>query len=259
MPTTFIILSYPEWDKGPVGESWAKDKGYEYFWILHDKDYLDQELTNSEKPHYHCLVRTPNDMTDSAFCKNVGIEERWVRNHNNWKESVLYLLHLSKKSINDKRKYKYPYEALQGDENCLKKAKKYIESVTGNQQRKSGEDDKGILEIIDFIESVDSSISTAVLTRWCCSHNLYSVFRRSGRIVLDILAEHNNSCQSTVQETIYRIKIEQLEKRMTAQEKELERAYGDLWQRQINPFNGEVSFSTKGVDMDLLKEIQESA
>lgn len=256
MATTFMIMTYPDRKDSMAAYEWARDKGYEYVYILHDKDCLEDG--SKEEPHYQGMVRVPNEMSVSAFSKNTGLDKRWIRERNNYKETALYLLHRSKESMEDERKFKYPLEELKGDDRLIVKIKKLLEYTQGNRQKPAGEDDKGILQILDFIESFDY-LSTAVLVRWCCENGLYSVYRRAGRIVADCLAEHNRNCQFTLQDTLYQKRLEMLEKRLSEQEKELERAYGDLWERQKNPFTGNIALAEKTVDMDLIRKIQEGA
>lgn len=255
MATTFTVETYPEWEM-PLGVAdWAASKDLEYVYIMHDKDKKDDG--EKVKPHYHILVRVPNDMTISAFSKNAGIDHRWIRERNNWRESALYMLHLSKKAKDNPNKFKYPIEALKGNADTIEKVKKIVARASGNQQLKSGEDDNGIIQILDYIESFDY-LTTAALVRWCCANGLYSVYRRAGRIVTDLLAEHNRNCQFTLQDTLYQMKLEQMEKRLSAQEKELQKAFGDMWERQKNPFNGNVAWVEKGVSEESIRQMRKN-
>ena len=201
-----------------------------YVYALHDKD--KREDGSLKDPHYHILVRVPGGMTLSAFKKNVDI--RYAEPLKSWEGYCVYLIHADKDS-KALGKYQYPIEVLNG--NLKEEAVRIINKALGNNQKKRAEDDKGILEILDFIESVDY-LTTACLVRWCCQNNLYSVYRRSGRIVADLLSEHNRNCQFTLQDTIYQMKLEAMEKRLIIAEKELERCYGDFEKRVTNPFTG---------------------
>lgn len=226
-----------------------------YVYALHDKDL--REDGSPKEPHYHIMVRVPGGMTLSAFKKNVEI--RYAEPLKSWEGYCVYLIHADKES-KSVGKYQYPVDTLSG--NLKEEAIKIINKALGKNQKSKSEDDKGILEILEFIESMDYC-TTACLVRWCCQNDLYSVYRRSGRIVADLLAEHNRNCQFTLQDTIYQMKLEQQEKRMTKLEKELERAYGDLMERMKNPFTGkfiwEEECDYKGVNMELLKSISETA
>lgn len=231
-PCSFAFEHYHE--DGGFEEILANldDKGFPYVYALHDKDIADDG--NPKKPHYHIEVRVPGGMSLSAFKKNVGI--RYAEPLKSWEGYTVYLLHADSES-KSKGKYVYPDSILQGT--MADEARKVINKALGNNQKKRGEDDKGILEILEFIESMDYC-TTACLVRWCCQNNLYSVYRRSGRIVADLLAEHNRNCQFTLQDTLYQMRLDAMEKRMTAAEKELERAWGDFEQRVTNPFTGKI-------------------
>lgn len=205
-------------------------KGYPYVYALHDKDKDDEG--NLKKAHYHIEVRVPAGMSLSAFKKNVGI--RYAEPLKSWEGYAVYLLHADSES-KSKGKYIYPESVLQGT--MVEEVRKVLNKALGKNQKRKIEDDKGVLDILDFIESMDY-LTTACLVRWCCHNNLYSVYRRSGRIVADVLAEHNRNCQFTLQDTLYQMRLEAMEKRLTIAEKELERAYGDFESRVTNPFTG---------------------
>lgn len=232
-------------------------KDMPYVYALHNKDTDDNG--EPKKSHYHIMVRVPGGMTLSAFKKNVGI--RYAEPLKSWEGYCVYLIHADSES-KSKGKYQYSVDILCG--NLKEEAIRIINKALGGKQKKKSEDDRGILEILDFIESMDY-VTTACLVRWCCQNNLYSVYRRAGRIVADLLQEHNRNCQFTLQDTLYQMRLEAMEKRLTVAEKELERAYGDFEKRVTNPFTGmcianeeEYTDSIKEL-MKNLKEIERGA
>lgn len=257
MATTFFCLSYEEWENPFQAKEWSEKSGKEWLMIKHEGELL--ENGEVKKSHYHTLVRTGNDMTISAFCKNTGLDSRWVRERNNWQETARYMVHESD-SAKEEGKIVFPLESLQG--NLVEKAKKYI--LKKRNKKPKCDDDKGIIQILDYIETFDY-LTTQALVRWCCQEGLYSVYRRAGRIISDCLVEHNRNCQFTLQDTLYQMRLEQMEKRMTEAEKELEKVYGDFWSKQENPFNGrvidkDVEFTKSVKDMmKKIKEIEEAS
>lgn len=223
-----------------------------YVYALHDKD-VDND-GNLKKPHYHIMVRVPGGMSLSAFKKNVNI--RYAEPLKSWEAYCVYLIHADSES-KSKGKYQYPVEVLCG--NLREEAYKIINRALGGNQKKKTEDDKGILQILEFIESMDY-VTTACLVRWCCQNNLYSVYRRAGRIVADLLQEHNRNCQFTLQDTLYQMRLEAMEKRLTVAEKELERAYGDFKERITNPFTGQIIADTDVYSLsikEMMKNLKE--
>lgn len=230
---------------------------YPYAYALHDKDTGDNGVL--KKPHYHVEVRVPGGMSLSAFKKNVGI--RYAEPLKSWEGYCVYLVHADRES-KQRGKFQYPIDIIKGT--MSEEAIKVINKALGNNQKKKSEDDKGIIQILEFIESMDYC-TTACLVRWCCQNNLYSVYRRAGRIVADLLAEHNRNCQFTLQDTIYQMKLEAMEKRLTVAEKELERAYGDFTTKVTNPFTGKVIADNDVYEKSLrdmmkgLEEIQKGA
>lgn len=232
MPTTFFVESYPEWENCFAAKEYAESKDYEWLMIKHYGEV--KEDGSEKKEHYHTLVRTPNDMSVSAFSKNSGVEQRWIRERNNWRETARYMVHLSDSAVREGKKV-FDYEELEGP--LKDRAIEYIKKKMEPGRVRSSEDDKGILQILDYIDSFDY-LPTAALCRWCCENGLYSTYRRAGRIVADILQEHNRHCEFTLKDTIYQMRLEQMEKRMSKAERELEKAYGDLAERMKNPFTG---------------------
>lgn len=227
-------------------------KGMPYVYALHDKDTDD--MGELKKSHYHIVVRVKGGMTLSAFKKNVGI--RYAEPLKSWEGYCVYLIHADSES-KSRGKYQYPVDILCGS--LRDDAIKVINKALGGKQKGKSEDDKGILEILDFIESMDY-VTTACLVRWCCQNDLYSVYRRAGRIVADLLQEHNRNCQFTLQDTIYQMKLEAMEKRLTVAEAELERAYGDFTARITNPFTGKIIADSDVYEQslrDMMKGIEE--
>lgn len=235
----FTTLTYPEnpdWDSVFL---LCDALGYPYAYCIHDRDLkgdLDKpEEWKPDKVHCQSIIRVPNAKTVSAFSAKMGIDARWVQGLSSYKEFCCYINHSDADSIRDPRKVCYPTDRIKGS--LAQAVVSEIENHTGRNMARSKEDDINILEIIKFIEQWDY-LPMSTLVRWACETGYYSTLRRASSIVRDILREHNNAAQHTVAESLLQIKVNLLEERVTKQEKELERAYGDLWDRVKNPFNG---------------------
>lgn len=235
----FTTLTYPEnpdWDSVFLR---CDTLGYPYAYCIHDRD-LTGELDKpqewkADKPHCQSIIRVPNGKTVSAFASKMGIDERWVKGLSSYKDYCRYLNHSDEDSLRDPRKVCYPTDRIMGS-----MADVVIEEiehhVTRNQAR-SMEDDTNILKILDFVEEWDY-LPMSTLVRWCCEAGLYSTMRRASGIIRDVVYEHNKSAQHTVAESLLMAKVRILEERVTKSEKELERAYGDFWNRNTNPWTG---------------------
>lgn len=239
----FFIETYPEWDNCDAPKDYAIEKGLDWLRILHYGEI--KEDGRLKKWHYHTLIRTINQTSTSAIAKNIGIEERWVRVRDNWKETANYMCHTTKKAIADGKKVFHTSEL----EGSLKdKAIEYITKVTGLNQAKSKEDDKSILEILDFIEGSEW-ISTSNLIRWCVQANVYSTLRRNSVLLANCLREHNNNSTARLNEVFFQARVREFENRL----EKVERFYkGD---KLLN----EVTGLERKVDMELLKEIERGA
>lgn len=255
--TTLTYLEHPDWDAVFL----KCDKlGFPYAYCVHDRD-LTGELDKPEewrpdKIHCQSIIRVPNGMTVSAFAKKVGIEERWVQGLSSYREFCCYINHSDADSLRDPRKVCYPTDKIKGS--LADVVISEIENHTGRNMARSKEDDTNILEIIKFIEQWDY-LPMSTLVRWACETGYYSTLRRASSIVRDILREHNQAAQHTVAESLLQIKVNLLEERLTKQEKELERAYGDLWERVKNPFNGKMFEDNRYSDSvtEMMRQIEE--
>lgn len=249
--TAFTYKPYAEdegWDK-PL--RLLMGNGYPVAYILHDKDvYLDPEklpdgkqLGDADKTHYHCLIRVPNPMTISAFCKNCeaperqvqGIGRKYADGITDWRSFAVYMPHWDKKS-RLLGKHRYNPETIQGNyRNEVIQTILVFKKANYNHAR---EDEASIVDIVNYIESFSCSLPTSQLVRWCSENGLYSVYRRSSGIIRDVLREHNDSCNITIHESLWELRLQDMEKRVDFAESQLEKAYGDLFERERNPWTG---------------------
>lgn len=238
----FACEAYLEDDNWDYPIKVANENGMKFLYAIHDKDIKeDGEL---KKKHCHILVHLNNAMTMTAIMKKFRV--RYVEAVKDFIAYGVYLTHTDIKS-KEEGKFLYGIEVLQG--NCIEVIKNRIQK----DNRSKKENDNDILLILDFIDSCDY-VSMNVLIRWCCNNNLYGVLRRAGRIITEVLYEHNRNCEYTLKDTLYKIRLDEMEKRMTAAEKELERAYGDLFTRVKNPFDGKIV--TDGIKSETLESIR---
>ena len=112
MPTTFFVESYPEWNNCFCAKEWAESHDKEWLMIKHYGEVKNDG--SPKKEHYHTLIRTGNDMTLSAFSKNIGLDTRWIHEQNNWRETARYMVHESDTAIKEGKK-KFPLEELEGN------------------------------------------------------------------------------------------------------------------------------------------------
>lgn len=234
----FTTLTYPEnpdWDSVFLR---CDTLGYPYAYCIHDRDLkgdLDKpEEWESDKVHCQSIIRVPNGKTVSAFSAKMGIDERWVKGLSSYKDFCRYINHSDEDSLRDPRKVCYSTDRIMGSMASV--VVEEIENHVTRNQARSMEDDTNILKILDFIDEWDY-LPMSQLVRWACESGYYSTLRRASGIIRDVVYEHNKSAQHTVAESLLQAKVRILEERVTKSEKELERAYGDLWERNKNPWS----------------------
>lgn len=255
--TTKTYLEDHDWD---IAIDRCMHRGLPVAYAIHDRDvYLDPDklppgknLGDKEKPHCQTLIRLTNGQTVSAFSKNCGVKESHIQGLDSWRDFAVYLLHRDEDSIRV-GKYQYAYDALHG--NYRNECIEVITNRKSNNFNRSREEESRIVDIVNYIESFSCSISTATLVRWASQQGLYSVYRRSAGIVQNVLREHNQSCQMTLQESIWQLKLKDMEKRLSAAESEIERAYSDLYHRVSNPFNGKC-VAEKGISEISIRDMK---
>lgn len=243
----FTTLTYPENDGWDEVFKRCDYLGLPYAYAIHDRDFKEvreeREGVESfkwvkDKTHCQSIIRVPNAQTVSAFATKMGIDERWVQGLSSWRDYCLYLVHMDYESMKDPKKTSYDESHLYGSYKD-----EVIRQIRTNHDRNNGnsrEDDNNILSIIDYIESFASYLPMSTLIRWCSECGYYSSLRRAASLVRQCLQEHNNAQQHTVQESYLMSRVKELERAVSKQNEALERAYGDLWDRQINPFTKEI-------------------
>ena len=95
----FCLLLYPD-DKSHM-EALEKIKAsYDYAYVLHDKDALE-ETGEIKKAHYHVvLISGKNAIWSSALSKDLGITPNYIQRCKNVDRALEYLVH-----FNEEEKY----------------------------------------------------------------------------------------------------------------------------------------------------------
>lgn len=210
----------------------------EIVWADHTED--------EAKPHTIILVRMPYSMTISAFASRFGIKERFVqlcgkdKEHKDYKAAMRYLLHRTKASIAE-GKYQYPLESLKGP------WREHAKKVIGKEEKVKWKD-SDITLILDHIDKCEY-VSTADLIRWACSHDLYSILRRSLSAIRDCLREHNSIYLKSDPLVSAQEEIRKLREKQSLLEKKI--AYADGYIRK----DRKVQTQPWRVNVELLQEM----
>lgn len=181
-----MILLYP--DNESHLEALAKiEKSYDYLGIIHDRDYWTEKDEKKDskhkagelkKKHIHIVIREKNQRWNTAICKELGIDTRFIENVSNFERSLQYLIHL-----NDSDKAEYNIEETFGTlQNRL------IESI--NKANKT--EGEKVSELIEYIENQNEYITIKSFAKYCAINGYWAEFRRSGTIFCKMLEEHNS-------------------------------------------------------------------
>lgn len=170
----FAILLYPE--SPNYNEILDNIKMYDYAYILHNKDI--NENGDLKKEHTHVIINSKNAIWNTALSKELGITENYIQRVRNYENALEYLIH-----YNEPEKFQYSIDDVKGN------LKTKLLQIINTDDRM--EEDK-MLELIDFIQSVDSYLSIDTFSRYCCSNGMWSEFRRNSTILINLLHEHNS-------------------------------------------------------------------
>lgn len=152
-------------------------QSYDYAMCLHNRDTNDDgEL---KKEHYHVVLRFNQAVWNSAICKELQIEEKFIENVKRFDNALQYLIH-----YNDSDKAQYTIDEVTGN---LKN--KLVESI--NKLDKS--EGEKVIELIEYIDKQDKKITIKSFANYCASQGYWAEFRRSASIFIRMIDEHNNS------------------------------------------------------------------
>lgn len=161
-------------------------QSYDYAAVLHNKDKLEDG--SPKKEHWHVVVRFQQAKWNTAICKELGIEERWIEDVKKFDNALQYLIH-----YNDSDKAQYTTDEVFGS---LKT--KLVESI--NKVEKS--EGEKVSEMIEAITNSEHRWSITEFAKYCAKNGYWAEFRRSGAIFCKIIEEHNNDISSRVHESM---------------------------------------------------------
>lgn len=172
---THLMMLYPEDESHMLALS-KIEKSYDYAYILHDKDC--DENGHIKKPHYHVVLRFPNQMWSSALSKELGVAENYFEEPRSFDNALMYLIH-----FNDSDKYQYNIDEVKGT--LKKRLKEKINGVDKTEGEK-------VFELIEYIEKQTDIIRVTSFAKYCASNGYWAEFRRSGMIFCKMIEEHNS-------------------------------------------------------------------
>lgn len=180
-----MLLLYPD-NESHVEVLSKIMKSYDYAGVTHDRDIWteEDEKKNPEhkqgelkKEHIHIVLRTPNATWNTAICKELGLEEKFIEPVKNIDRALQYLIH-----YNEPDKTQYSIDDVYGGLRS-----KLAESILKNEKSEG----EKVSELIQFIKNSDRAISITEFAEHCAKNGYWAEFRRSGAIFVKILEEQN--------------------------------------------------------------------
>ncbi len=171
---TFVVLLYPEDPSQSYAIEQLKRNAYDSAGILHE--HCVDATGNTKKPHYHFVLRFPNQKAKSTIAKELQIQPNYIEPSSSIKSALLYLIHRGWPE-----KYQYDVNDVFGT--LKKQLLAYLDDSTESER---------ILRILSLLDKVDGSLTMKELVTICAKEDLYSDLRRGGYLIATILKEHNS-------------------------------------------------------------------
>lgn len=150
---------------------------YEHAYILHDKD--------NAKKHYHVVLMFDNYRYIDSVCEELGIPNNYIEAIRSIDGMLTYLIHL-----NQKNKYQYSIDEVQGTSLALDKFKKALKNNGLEEEQK-------VIELIDYIQK-EEYLTFTRFVKYSCSIGRYDIVRRSQYLFVKMIEEHNKHIMEIV-------------------------------------------------------------
>lgn len=183
---TLMLMLYPDNPDHKKAVDSIRDADIAYAIVLHDRDTwsADDEIVNPEhkageakKIHWHIVLRFSNPCWNTSVCTRFGIEERFCKKADSCDEALEYLIHK-----NHPDKFQYHVDDVSGDLSAR------LAMLVGKDGKT---EDEQVLEILEYLDSFERSVSVTELVRWACESGHYGYLRQGGALLMAVLKEHN--------------------------------------------------------------------
>lgn len=190
----FRLMLYPE-DITHCKALEYIEKNYDCCYILHDKDIITQNdidnhpdsgfvLGELKKAHWHIVLRVSGARWVSALASEFGVTSNYFKKCDSYEKALQYLTH-----YNNEDKYQYSIDEVKGS------LKPRLIKVIENDGKT---EDERILDLIIYIDSYPGYLSVTMFSYYCQSQGKWDLFRRSSSIFINLIREHNMSCNISI-------------------------------------------------------------
>lgn len=176
----FCIELYPdnEQHQGIISDLKSFDSEYKAVGILHDKDVYEsgEKQGQLKKPHYHFVLRFPNQRYITSLAVELGMEENLIQPCESVRVSERYLLH-----YDNPEKYQYNKQDLVG--NLIVEVLKLVNDDT---------EESGLKLIFDWIDQQEK-VDYRKFYRWALDTPYYKLVKSNHRQIENYIAAHDNA------------------------------------------------------------------
>lgn len=172
---TWCMVLYPDEDVTHKKALEYIENNYNYAYIVHDKDLT--ESGELKKKHTHLVIKFKNYRWRNSIAEELQITPNYLEKCRNLEKALKYLIH-----FDNEDKIQYNVSNVHGQ--LKRKLEEYL------QDRDISESDK-VLQLIQFIREYDQKLSITDFVEFCCTNNLFDVYRRSQYSWNKIIEEHN--------------------------------------------------------------------
>lgn len=170
----FGLVLYPDDIQHMIAMDILAKNGYKFSACLHDRD-LDKD-GNPVKEHIHVVVCFPRQKDLTALCNELGIKPNYAEPVRNRQYAERYLVH-----ADDPDKFQYDPSAIIGP---------LADQVRAHVASGETEEDK-VKSLLVLLDSMPKPCSYRTFLTVACDAHLYSVFRRMGFVLKELMDEHN--------------------------------------------------------------------
>lgn len=184
----FMLILYDDDPSHIFGMEHLKRGGYQYVGILHNLDR--NENGELKKPHHHVIVSFPRQKDLSALANELGIASNYIEPVRNKEASYRYLLHVPRVSgseadansdIDEFDKCFYDSSALYGP----------LAPIAQACVLAGGTEEDKVKSLLALLDTMPVPCSYRRFLVAACDAHLYSVFRRLGHVLKELMDEHN--------------------------------------------------------------------
>ena len=169
--TVWCILLYPDNEKHMHALELIEKNYQEYAWIKH------QPENEEKKEHIHVVVRFKNYRWNTALAEELDIELNMFEKCRGIDNALLYLIH-----FRESEKKQYQLEEVHG----------FFNRRLARLMQSDGKDNTDMAnDIVNFINSVNDTVSYTQLFYYCSLNGLYGELVRGMKLFSCILEEHN--------------------------------------------------------------------